>query len=44
MIWNWQLDGWIVMAGMLCAVAAAVLGNFLVLVFLQALIVKRDRK
>ncbi len=31
MTWNWQLDGWIVLAGMLCAVASAVLGNFLVL-------------
>lgn len=31
MIWNWQLDGWIVLAGMLCAVASALLGNFLVL-------------
>ena len=31
MSWNWQLDGWIVLAGMLCAVASAVLGNFLVL-------------
>ncbi len=31
MNWNWQLDGWIVLAGMLCAVASAVLGNFLVL-------------
>ncbi len=29
--WNWQLDGWIVVAGVLCAVAAALLGNFLVL-------------
>ncbi len=31
MNWNWQLDGWIVLAGMLCAVASALLGNFLVL-------------
>ncbi|TWT73358.1 metal ABC transporter permease [Allorhodopirellula solitaria] len=31
MIWNWQLDGWIVAAGILCAVASALLGNFLVL-------------
>lgn len=31
MIWNWQLDGWIVLAGILCAVASALLGNFLVL-------------
>lgn len=29
--WSWQLDGWIVAAGMCCAVAAALLGNFLVL-------------
>ena len=29
--WNWALDGWIVAAGVLCAVAAALLGNFLVL-------------
>ena len=29
--WNWQLDGWIVVAGILCAVAAALPGNFLVL-------------
>ncbi len=29
--WEWQLDGWIVIAGGLCAAAAALLGNFLVL-------------
>jgi manganese/zinc/iron transport system permease protein len=29
--WSWELDGWIVTAGVLCAVAAALLGNFLVL-------------
>lgn len=29
--WNWALDGWIVVAGMLCASACALLGNFLVL-------------
>ncbi len=29
--WTWALDGWIVAAGILCAVAAALLGNFLVL-------------
>lgn len=29
--WNWSLDGWIVAAGILCAVASALLGNFLVL-------------
>ncbi len=29
--WNWSLDGWIVLAGALCASAAALLGNFLVL-------------
>ncbi|TWU18791.1 metal ABC transporter permease [Allorhodopirellula heiligendammensis] len=31
MTWNWQLDGWIVLAGVLCAVASALVGNFLVL-------------
>ncbi len=29
--WNWELDGWIVVAGILCAVASSLLGNFLVL-------------
>ena len=29
--WNWALDGWIVAAGILCAIACALLGNFLVL-------------
>ena len=29
--WNWQIDGWIVLAGALCAASAALLGNFLVL-------------
>lgn len=29
--WNWALDGWIVAAGILCAVACSLLGNFLVL-------------
>lgn len=29
--WNWSLDGWIVVAGVLCAVASALVGNFLVL-------------
>lgn len=29
--WSWSLDGWIIAAGVLCAVAAALLGNFLVL-------------
>ena len=29
--WIWQLDGWIVLAGILCAVAAALPGNFLLL-------------
>lgn len=28
---TWELDGWIILAGVLCAVAAALLGNFLVL-------------
>lgn len=29
--WNWSLDGWIIAAGILCAVSSALLGNFLVL-------------
>ena len=29
--WIWALDGWIVAVAMLCAVASALLGNFLVL-------------
>jgi manganese/zinc/iron transport system permease protein len=29
--WNWQLDGWIVAAAVLCAMGCALLGNFLVL-------------
>jgi len=29
--WNWALDGWIVAAGVLCAVASSLVGNFLVL-------------
>jgi manganese/zinc/iron transport system permease protein len=29
--WNWSQDGWIVAAGILCAVASALVGNFLVL-------------
>ena len=29
--WNWSLDGWIVAAGILCAVASSLVGNFLVL-------------
>ena len=29
--WTWSLDGWVVLTGALCAVAAALLGNFLVL-------------
>ncbi len=29
--WLWELDGWIIAAGVLCASAAALLGNFLVL-------------
>lgn len=29
--WDWSLDGWIVAAGVLCAVSASLLGNFLVL-------------
>lgn len=29
--WVWEIDGWIVVAGALCAVSASLLGNFLVL-------------
>jgi manganese/zinc/iron transport system permease protein len=29
--WSWNPDGWIILAGILCAVSAALLGNFLVL-------------
>jgi len=29
--WSWYLDGWIIVAGILCAVSSALLGNFLVL-------------
>ena len=29
--WNWAFDGWIVAAGVLCAVASSLVGNFLVL-------------
>jgi manganese/zinc/iron transport system permease protein len=29
--WSWQLDGWIIAAGALCAVASALLGPYLVL-------------
>ncbi len=29
--WSWSVDGWIILVGSLCAVAAALLGNFLVL-------------
>ncbi len=29
--WSWALDGWIIAAGVLCAVAASLVGNFLVL-------------
>ena len=29
--WSWQLDGWIVLTGILCAIAASLLGNFLIL-------------
>lgn len=31
MFWYWQVDGWIALAGVLCAVACALVGNFLVL-------------
>lgn len=30
-VWSWQLDGWIVVAGILCAVASSLLGCFLLL-------------
>jgi len=29
--WLWELDGWIVLTGILCAVSASLVGNFLVL-------------
>jgi manganese/zinc/iron transport system permease protein len=29
--WTWSLDGWIIVVGMLCAVASSLIGNFLVL-------------
>lgn len=29
--WSWQIDGWIIVTGILCAVSASLLGNFLVL-------------
>ncbi|MFN3192935.1 MAG: metal ABC transporter permease [Aureliella sp.] len=29
--WTWHLDGWIMAAGILCAISASLLGNFLVL-------------
>ncbi len=29
--WNWALDGWIVLAGILCATASSLIGSFLVL-------------
>ncbi|MDZ4847810.1 MAG: metal ABC transporter permease [Pirellulaceae bacterium] len=29
--WTWEIDGWIVVAGVLCAIASSLLGNFLVL-------------
>ena len=29
--WLWELDGWIIAAGVLCAVASSLVGNFLVL-------------
>lgn len=31
MNWDWSFDGWIIITGMLCAAAASLLGNFLVL-------------
>ena len=29
--WSWEIDGWMIVIGALCAGAAALLGNFLVL-------------
>jgi manganese/zinc/iron transport system permease protein len=29
--WDWEIDGWMIITGALCAAAAALLGNFLVL-------------
>lgn len=29
--WHWSLDGWIIAAGVLCALSCALLGNFMVL-------------
>lgn len=29
--WSWEIDGWMIVIGSLCAAAAALLGNFLVL-------------
>jgi len=29
--WLWELDGWIIVVGVLCAIAASLVGNFLVL-------------
>jgi len=29
--WSWEIDGWMIVIGALCAAAAALLGNFLVL-------------
>jgi manganese/zinc/iron transport system permease protein len=31
MQWDWSIDGWIVLAGALCSVASALVGNFLLL-------------
>lgn len=31
MHWDWSIDGWIIATGALCAIAASLLGNFLVL-------------
>jgi manganese/zinc/iron transport system permease protein len=31
MPWDWSIDGWIVLSGVLCAIASSLLGNFLVL-------------
>lgn len=31
MNWDWSIDGWIIVAGALCAIAASLVGNFLVL-------------
>ena len=31
MWWAWQVDGWMILASILCGIACALVGNFLVL-------------